>query len=722
MHNVADRSKKPPPIPQQQSLKFTEDTQIDLRSLLGVLRRHRWLILITVVCVVATAVLVTFQLREQFTAKTLVVVDSRDARVLGFESGFVGDSIGFVDTEVEIARSAKVIERTAAALDIGNWPNFAEKSSVFEMLKALVGIVDKSEQPSSKPGLFTGLPDSTRARLVEELTDRVSVRRIGLTSVITMSATAFDPVTSARMANTLAEAYLTEQIAAKIGTNERSATFLMARIDALAGEIIAFETQIDNFVTEKLTELGSPAARELLIRLSRETQTRQLDAEALAEIQAALRLSDFDRLARLTSLQPDLIARRAALSEQIADLSDEARLSDVKERLDALDAEIRTAATNRTDALRVNIALSEARSLEARRQISDMLDQVDLPQDISVELFRLQRNAETSRSFYQSYLTKLKQIEQKTEFDVPDSRIIAAATPPSKPSYPPRRLIIGGSILFALGLGIGLAFLRENFIGGINSIEQMENVSGLPVIASVPHHTGNQSAERPESAIISQPLSAYSEAIRRIRLGVELYSPSAKCVFVTSALPSDGKTTIAMSVARHMALIGKSTLLIDADLRHPAVHKFLGEKVEKGLITFLSDGSRATPENLAIVKEPETGASFVLGAEASSIATDALLMSDRFEALMSFARDNYDVIIVDTPPVGLVVDATIVARHCDMGLFVVRYASTGQNAVRGSLRDLAGRTDTPIFCVLNNVDKADSDQYGYSRKYRNYYR
>jgi Mrp family chromosome partitioning ATPase len=97
-------------------------------------------------------------------------------------------------------------------------------------------------------------------------------------------------------------------------------------------------------------------------------------------------------------------------------------------------------------------------------------------------------------------------------------------------------------------------------------------------------------------------------------------------------------------------------------------------------------------------------------------------MSPRFDELMAYARERYDIVIVDTPPVGLVVDATIVARHCDIGLFVARYASTGQRAISASLRDLSRRVDLPVCGVLNQVEKADSYQYAYGRKYQGRYR
>jgi capsular exopolysaccharide synthesis family protein len=177
---------------------------------------------------------------------------------------------------------------------------------------------------------------------------------------------------------------------------------------------------------------------------------------------------------------------------------------------------------------------------------------------------------------------------------------------------------------------------------------------------------------------------------------------------------------MALALARQMAMTGSSVLLIDADLRHPSVHKYLNEEPVDGLINFLTQGQAAAPEQLSITREPASGVSFVLGSHGSAVATDALLMSNRFDELMKFARNTYDVVIVDTPPIGLVVDAAVVARHCDLGIFVVRYASTNQHAVRTSLRDLA-RVDVPICGILNQVEKAEVYRYGNSRKYRNYY-
>ena len=714
----------PPPVQQALPEPPEEAPEFDIRAFFRIVRRYKVIILCITVIGVCLAALVTLQLRQQFTAAALVVVDDRDSQILGFEPD-MAPGVGVtnqVDTEVEVARSAKVGERAAIALGIANWPEFRQGASTSFLLRSLFGLTNR-DGANSTPVDFATLPDTEQARLVGALMARAKINRVGLTSVISIGAIAYDPATAARMANALADAYLTEQISAKIESNERAATFLRQRVESLASDIGTGEQQLNDFITKTLGQLGSPEAKALLLQTTAEAQQQQASSEALASIQAALAQNDYDTLVSLAGVdQANLAKQRQALVAQINGDNDPARLADAQKSLDALNDEIKTAAEQRSTELQDGLSTLQAQSAATRQQIAASVSQLQLPQDVSVQLFRMQQDSETRRSLYDSFLTKLRQVEQQTDFNLPDSRVIASATPPSAPSFPPFKLILAGAFIFSLGAGIGLAFLRENFIGGITSVEQFEGVTGLPVVAAVPRYESKQANARPDLAIVTEPLSAFSESIRRIRLGLDVYGPKTKrTIFVTSALPGDGKTTIAVALARHLAMTGTSTLLIDADLRHPTIHRLLGEKVDHGLIDFLAQPNPTSADQIHIVTEGTTGAHFVLGSDASAVATDALLMSTRFDELMRYAQGAYDVVMVDTPPIGLVVDATIVARHCDLGIFVAKYAVTGQGAVRASLRDMMRRIDLPVCCVLNCVDRGASYQYGYGGSYQRYY-
>lgn len=723
MHGTVERPKEQREEPSELP---AVSTNIDLTGILGVLRRRKWVVLSTAAVLFVAALAITIQLPKRYTATALVVVDSRDSQMLGFSPGLM-EGVGanaLVDTEAVIARSSKVMRRAATNLELAGWPEFAGSPGLWDRVKALFGFGSAPSGAQRSEARFADLPDPEQIQLVKSLTDQVSVSRVGLTSVISISATTASPGSAAEIANGVAVAYLQEQVESKVSSTERAASFLDDRVKRLAGEIDAAEGAIDQFISTTMAELGSPEARDLLLKLASERRKQQTDGRDLARLRQLAQGEDYAALAELAAgRDSDLYAARQALVAEATSAGSAEAAAAVRKRLDDIDREIRTAADQRIRSLEDELTASSTRTSEIQRQVQAALTQLELPKQVSNQLISLQRDAESRRALYDSSLAKLRQVEQQTDFNVPDSRVIASAEPPNDPSFPPRRIMLGAALLLSLGAGIGLAFLREHFIGGVTSAEQLENLTGRPVVASVPRHATSEKSGQADAAVINEPLSAYAESIRRIRMAVEKFSVSGKlCLFVTSALPGDGKTTIGISLARQMAMTGNSTLLIDADLRHPAVHRYVNRTSNRGLIDYLCEPAGESSERLSIIKEPASGAYFVLGAEDSSIATDALLMSRRFDDLVSYARENFDVVIIDTPPIGLVVDASIVAKHCDLGLFIVRYAQTSQLAVHASLRDLLMQQSIPVCCVLNQTERATAYGYGSKGRYRDYYR
>ena len=526
---------------------------------------------------------------------------------------------------------------------------------------------DANTRPDPSTLVFAQLSPAAQVEIIDDFSKAVSIGRRGMTNVISISATLSSPEAAAAAANAVANSYLNEQVEARITANQTAAAALHDRVETLAASIADIDEQIDAFVTAKLAELGSVEAQSLLLKIAEESKKRDAGRMQLADLQRGLEANDVALLAQFAEAQQaGIAADRQALVRELVTETDQAQLAQAKLRLDALDKEIRAAAERQATTIQNEISLSNGLTAAFRSQIEATLSDLQLPRDVAIELARLQREADTRRSLYEGLLERLRQVEQQSDFRIPDSRVIAVATAPTEPSFPPRRLIVASALFLSLCAGFGLAVVRERFIGGVTSIEQLEGLINVPVLAAVPCPNGT-GKERPDQEVVARPLSPYSEAIRRVHLGINAMLPKGKrSIFLTSAVPGDGKTTMALALARQMAMTGSSVLLIDADLRHPSIHRYLNEETTDGLINFLSKPGEAAADQLTITREPASGVSFVLGAQSSSIATDALLMSSRFDELMSFARSKYDVVIVDTPPIGLVVDAAVVARHCDL--------------------------------------------------------
>jgi uncharacterized protein involved in exopolysaccharide biosynthesis len=231
---------------------FAFERQVDLKALFGVIRRRKWTIVGTVVVVVGLAFLAVTLLERKYTATALVVVDPRESNMLGFEPGtsgsfgIPGGGSGAVDTEVEIARSSAVLRRAAEELDLANSPEFANKATLLDRLLSPFGVRPEVNQPANAN--VNELPPEQRAQIVERLSRTVDISRRGFTNIIEISATRESTDQAATTANTVADAYLEEQLAAKLKSNEQAVSFLRERVNQLAHLIREISRPVLNWI------------------------------------------------------------------------------------------------------------------------------------------------------------------------------------------------------------------------------------------------------------------------------------------------------------------------------------------------------------------------------------------------------------------------------------------------------------------------------------------
>jgi capsular exopolysaccharide synthesis family protein len=426
----------------------------------------------------------------------------------------------------------------------------------------------------------------------------------------------------------------------------------------------------------------------------------------------------------------------AALQAQRDDL--EARLSgsakgssaelDLRSALAALDAQqsqaVEAALGELTDAAG---SLNESLR-ETRNRLRETLLASNLPPEVLSEIYQLQQEATVARGQYQALLSRLREVETQAAVQVADSRVVSPALPPTTTSFPKKKLIVALALLAGLGLGTGLAFLNEFYLGGIVSESQLRDVLRLRVATSVPLVALRPEVEKSVADnVISSPLSAYSEAIRRLRAGVELElrkqqpqgnaegRKQGRTIVVTSTNPAEGKSTTALALARAFSLSQFSVLLIDADLRKPTLQHLTGLNPETGLIDYLTDATGTAPIDALLTQDPVSAVTLIAGRGRAFQETDQLLGSDTFRALVAAARDAFDIVIIDTPPVGPVVDARYLVPLGDVVLLVVRFAATGQSELRQTLQTVTEQLtpDQPVLAVLNHEPES-------RRRYRYY--
>lgn len=706
----------------------------DLRDVLGLLRRRIWLIVAITVIFVGAAGIALLALKPVYTATALVLVDPSKKNLLNPEDalGGSGSESLRVDSEVELVKSETTLLAVARQLGLASDPEFGLRLGLRDAILAFLRIAE--------PTLPAG--DEAYNFIINGLRDAVTVQRRGLTFLIAVDARSARPEFAALLANAIAHKYIQQQLEAKVSSTLASRDIIDARINDASSTVLQSEQAFDDFIDSNLPRITEATGRSDFATMRQQidalTRTRS-DADSRIQ-RTELSLGQRDWNAVANGLKDDAVAALELQREQLlSSLSAAGEGSqaaiDLRVELGKVESGLETAAREAVTALKQNVADTQAKVSELRGQLRTSILGSDLPSDILTSIYELQQRAEIARAQYQTLLTRLKDLDTQAFLQVADSRVVSEATPPTTPSFPNPRLILLLAGFIGIAVGVGLAFLVENFVGGFSSEAQTESILKLPVASSIPRQRTLKRAGAESftvaDALVVAPLSVYSESIRRVRIGVDQALRKAGSagvgttglggivIAVTSAAPNEGKTTISLSLARAYALAGLSTILIDCDLRKPSVHRQLGMDASEGLLDYLT--SNASQELRSIVTvDDSSGAQVVLGSRRSDVATDQLIAGRTFSTLVNAAKKNFDVVILDTPPIGPVVDGLYLAGMADAIVFVIKWSATPQQEVRGAVASLstAKQEHVPMLVLLNQQGANPS---AYKGRYAGYY-
>jgi capsular exopolysaccharide synthesis family protein len=703
-----------------------EETTIDLRHILAMLRRQLRLIIITVISVVVLAAFVIFSLNPVYSSSALVLVDPSRKDLLSDTQSMssVSADSARIDSEVEILRSDNVLLKVIESENLLSDPSLLSLSLTSRILTFLR--LAEPPLPSEEQALSQAL---TRLR------NSISVQRRGLTYLISVQARSGDPDQAARIANAVANAYIQGQLAAKVDSTLAARDLLQARIEDAQQAMIASDNAFNEFIdrnTALLEEDSNSEAAQIRRQIDQLEAARENSTRLAETVRTDLAEGDWDSL--VASLGSEALVELQRQREELAAQLDGTDANspvavDLAASLANLDEQLRTTATKEVDNLQQSISTSQEQVSTLREQLRSSVLTSDLSADTLTQLYSLQQSAQLARQQYDSLMSRVQDVQTQADLQVADSRVVSPALPPLSPSFPNRILLMAIALVAATGLGIVLAFLYDNFIGGFTTEAQLGSVLRTRVGAAVPRQRAKNERDSLANLMITSPLSVFAESIRRLRATLEQSMRSkprvsgeeghGKMIMVCSAAPNEGKTTIALALARSYALSGLSTLLIDCDLRKPSVHRHLGIEPSQGLLEFLhSDQS----DNLSsIIKQDEASpTTIIVGARRSDLPTDQLLTGPSFTRLLQAAERSFDIVVVDTPPVGPVVDSLYIAPFADAIVFVTRWASTSQADAKSAVNSLM-QSKAPSAEVISVLNQQDQTRASYMRKYGDYY-
>ncbi len=651
----------------------------------------------------------------KYRSTATLALELRNEQIVDIESVFSGVSgeQSAINTELEVIRSRGLLQRLAEDLELANDPEFngaLRPEPGFSLRKLIAGIAtargDGVQSGAVTAEEISASEEMQRNSIVGVLRDAIDVSNLRQTYIFEISATTEDPRKSQRITNALAELYIQDQIDVKFSATENAVAWLSERVVELENDLREREDRIKDMRAN--IGLVSVEAMDALNQQLRDRRSRLADAEATVALQEA-------RLAALTEL------RASGSAAEIAAQFDDPTLVRLAQDIEAGSANARQLFDSRADLLTGRFAAN----LERQRQqaaaltaaFTELSTTVETQSQQLLELQRLERETEATRTLYDTFLNRLKETSVQRGLQLADSRVLSEATP-GRLVEPQKRRILALSIVLGTMLGIAIVLARQFLNNGYRTSEELERDSRMTILGQIPLMPITKRTELIDY-LNDKPTSAAVEAVRNMRTSVLLSNidQPPQVILSTSSVPGEGKTTISIALAHNLAGLGKRVLLLEADIRRRTFGEYFDIPMVRGGLIAAMTGQY--PIEDCVVRDPRMNIDIMMG-EKSSINAADLFSSERFQDLMNELRARYDFIIIDTPPVLVVPDARVIGQVADAIIFAVAWDRTSRAQVTEALRQFATVNVRVTGLALSQISPKGMKRYGYGGRYGAY--
>ncbi|MGE0315488.1 MAG: GumC family protein [Lautropia sp.] len=666
-----------------------------------------------------------------YQAVSTLLIETGKSKVVSIEEVYPGLSSDreHFRTQTQFLRSREVALRVIRDLDLVRHPRFADvvrqarETAPAATDPAEAGVVAKGERPV--------VTDPAEEAVLRALSRSLDIEPVRQSQLLLVKYESPDPVLAARIANRTAEAFIQAEMDMRLQMTISASNWLSERVAELkqrldaSEKVLADSRERANLLDRRGTSLGAAGQQ------TADLLQRQVDARVkLAQLEQLYRqvrpgVPGRENAAPVVS-HPGVIRARDVVADAEAKFSAAAgRYGSSHPAYRAAQVELEAArASLKSQTERVitsiekdyQVAVATEKSLQATVDRNRAAAQRDNRKEAEIAI--LEQDVLSNRQLYQTFLSRLKETATAADVQTPQARIVDAAVAPDTPVKPRKALLLASFGIVGLLVGVAIAMIRSQTDSRIRSIEEVEQALGLPVITTLPVLTKAQQRDRGR-LVATDPAAYFSEMMRMGAASIHfsMLEDGTRSMAITSATASEGKSTVATNLALALSRTNR-VLLIDGDLYRPVQHRLLGlESSEKGLVQVLRGDLDVTD---AIQTVGGTRLKVIPAGKVSGEAFNIVTPS-HLRRLIRMLEDDFDIVLVDAPPLEVVSDGMLIGASCNSTVLVTRSGATPLALVGKALRRLTRVRARVLGVVVNGHDFQAAERfYGEASGYKGY--
>ena len=712
--------------------------------------RHLGMAFVTMMFAGVAGVYYLQQATPVYTAAVDLVIDTRKIKPYEQQSISGENTIdaGTVQTQVEVLKSRELSLSVIRSLKLAQDPEFVAPPS------GLSAAISEFVARFSAPRAVTKASPEVRA--LAAFDKMRTIGRVGQTYVMEIGFQSRDPDKAARIANAIADAYVKDQLDAKYQATLRASNWLKERMQELRAQSTEAEKAVSDFKQKSNISTVDSNGKLMNEQQVSELNTQLVTAHAAtAETRARL-----DRINEVLKQPiPDASVADAMhsqviikLRQQYLDLAgreaiwegkygvDHPATVNLRSQMEELRHNISDEMQKIAEIYKSDLDIAEARERAIRISLDASVSESHVATQARSELHELENTSQSYRTMYDNILQRYTDSVQQQSFPNTEARVISPATSPDRPSSPKTMIVGAAAMAGGLLLSLAIAAFRELTDRGFRTRSQLEKVLEITCLCAVPLMKSKRRPltgyKKPASTerlingarsrdlhVLSQPMSYFCEELRSLKVALDAIKDDSKIIGFTSAVPSEGKSTLSANFAALVAHTGAKVLLLDADLRNPSLSERLAGTPKAGLLDVISG---RVPLGDAIFTEPKSKLEFLPTGGAEHLHhTNEVLASQPMEQFLSQLKTKYDFILVDLPPLLPVVDARAAVKVVDNFVLVVEWGGTSIDVVKQALDMAPGVYERIVGAVLNKVSPKELvkfESYNASQYHKNYFK